>query len=313
MRKLKIVNIVLLLVVLNIFCALAEESGENVTCIYHVNLLQSEKVAKDLEEMYSKSQVSPKISFIERTNCIVITAPPDIQAEIKAVIDDINNEEPDQINIEVSVIEMIGDEIEGLGIDWGTEGTFRTKLSSEAFDKKIWKLERENENFNLLFCPRITTISNEKANISILQDMPYMEPVEDVFYRLKGKKQLVPVEYRLFRQKSLEESEKLGIRFSVKPVILEDEQIKMDINLRIDIVVDRQTFPDAPNLHVGRPIVDKREFSTSIIAKSGEVVMIGELIKAGAVLASKGEDKKKRAIFYFVQSQIIKASEEINN
>lgn len=303
MRKLKTASIILLMG-LNIFYQFGEANEEMVTLMYRLNNVPAHEVAKSLEEMYSESQIKPRVSLDKRTNSLIITASPDAQQQVKAMIDKLD-EKRRQVVVIAKVIEITVKEVGDLGIDWGAGGTFHDKWAPGAIEEKLLELMGKSKKVDIISAPLITVLDREEGTIDMIQDVPYMEPVQAVFYRLKRKTKFVPVEYKLFVRRSLNRSEWPGIRFAVKPLILENEQIQMDINLRIDMVRGHLPFPEAPKLQLGKPLINKREISTSITVKNGDTVVLGELITQGTTSTTEGESKEKRVIFYLVQPQIL--------
>lgn len=78
----------------------------------------------------------------------------------------------------------------------------------------------------------------------------------------------------LFELKSLPEDQYPGIRLSATMRPARDGAVKLDLDLRVSTVLERESIPGV-ELDVGRPILQMQQVQTQVIVEPGEWVRVG--------------------------------------
>ena len=171
---------------------------------------------------------------------------------------------------------------------------------------------------DVLSAPRIVTVNNRPADISIIQKYPWSEP------------QLTTSDSGSTTVTWTVHWEDIGIILKVTPVINPDGNISMVLNPDISELVDSKTLKvqnGGTTLEYDIPIIDKRTASTKVIVGSGQTLIFGGLIKdrteknnykvpfmgdlpvLGHLFKSEHTYKEKNELLILVSPTIINASE----
>ena len=185
------------------------------------------------------------------------------------------------------------------------------------FDENInvvLKMLANSYNTNILSAPRVTTVNNHKAEIKVIQKLPWAEPQVDVLDQ-GG----VSVSWTV-------KFEEVGIVLDVTPMITEDGKVSMDLNPKVSEKVDDYHLSVIQgNIRVPYtvPVIDTRQADTKVVIGNGQTLIIGGLIKErnikgvtkvpffgdipglGWLFKSKKDTKNKTELLIFVSPTII--------
>jgi type IV pilus assembly protein PilQ len=236
-----------------------------------------------------------KMELNEESNVLIITDVPPNLVNIKELIGKIDKAER-QVMIEARLIDVNVGALRNLGVSWTAsqankasakepgapnvdvlgvanvlyEGLgYSSGVGSLALGDRVGLFGQDyNINFvmdafesrdivEVLANPRVTTLNNVPALISIIEKIPYQEAVQG------PSQSAVTIEV---------EFERAGVDITVRPIITPDDFVRMEINLAQMIFRERVgTEPLAP------PRIDERKADTNVIVKSGNTVVLGGL------------------------------------
>ncbi len=190
-------------------------------------------------------------------------------------------------------------------------------LSGNQFSAGLRALE-ELADANVLSAPKILTLSNQEASILVGTKYPIVNVDKQVS------------DGTVTMQISLEYYQDLGVQLNVVPQVCGERFINMIIhpavvekNGEIELGVTEATEGNA----VAYPIMDVREAETQVMIRSGDVVVIGGLMKdqdyvtrigvpllsdlpvLGRLFSRNMSVKKKQDLFIFVSAKIVKPEE----
>ena len=246
------------------------------------------------------------ISVDEHTNSLVINAVPEDIAMLTRLIGELDKPTP-QILIRSTIVEANKETAHALGVQWGgfykdgdlfiTPGgtggrieenqlkynplTGQTGISGQGFgvnlpvdlirqgfggslglmvgtiggnilDMQLSALQREGK-LNILSSPSITTLDNQVAFTEDGEKVPYVSTSE-----------LAGTEVKF---------EDAVLRLEIKPHVIGDEYLRMEITVRKDEV-------DPTRNVQGNPFIIKKHTKTTLIAKDGETIVISGLSKS---------------------------------
>ncbi|MBN1344497.1 MAG: hypothetical protein JXQ73_17540 [Phycisphaerae bacterium] len=146
-----------------------------------------------------------------------------------------------------------------LGAAGSTLGGFSFTITGEDFNFLLRALQIEGR-LEVLSRPQIMAEDNQKASISIGQEVPFVQGSTVT----SGGNIQTQVSY-----------EKVGIILDVTPRINPDGYVSLDVAPEISAITDSSVQVSAG---VFAPIFNKREAETSVTVKDGETVVIGGLI-----------------------------------
>jgi len=126
---------------------------------------------------------------------------------------------------------------------------------------------KEDSRFNVRADPTLVTLNNEEASFSIVNDIPILTSVIE-----GGSGASRDVIQNIERMD-------VGIKLSLTPHIITNGLVKMSLNPSIEAVID-----PGPEDTPFTPTIAKREASTSVIVRDGEMIVIAGLTR---------EDKNK--------------------
>ncbi len=325
------------------------------TEVFTLKNVKSKGLKEALDGAVSKDG---SIKTHEESNSLVVTDYPTNIERVRAIVEKIDLQTP-QVKITAKIIETTLTDDERLGIDWGLKATamgavrpttvpFRTildegdfypdldvgtvtatvdssgssttgiattlpmasaddfifgKLDFSQFRAVIEMLE-ERGNTEILSSPHIVATDNKEARIHVGQSVPiptYAYNKETGGWEVTGYK-----------------DEKIGITLIVRPQIVGENSIILDIKPKISGIIGYT----GPNNE--RPITSTREAETQVRLRSGDVVMIGGLLKEeeinsvrrvpvlgripilGFFFSKKMKSKGKTDLLIFVSAEILK-------
>lgn len=274
-----------------------------------IDYSDASKLQEKLKEYLTKDDKGvPRgsISVDEHTNSLVINAIPEDIAMLTRLIGELDKPTP-QILIKSTIVEANRETAYALGVQWGgfykdgdlfitpggtggrTEGngvqynpsTGQTGISGQGFgvnlpvdllrqgfggslglmvgtiggnilDMQLSALQREGK-LNILSSPSITTLDNQVAFTEDGEKVPYVSTSE-----------LAGTEVKF---------EDAVLRLEIKPHVIGDDYLRMEITVRKDEV-------DPTRNVQGNPFIIKKHTKTTLIAKDGETIVISGLSKS---------------------------------
>lgn len=266
---------------------------ETKTEVLTLNWISAKDLIKTIKPFLSEDV--GKMEFNEESNTLLLTdVPPQIEV-VKNLIKQIDTPER-QVLIEARLVDINIGAIRELGTQWTMSKTtpssdlaaignsadtlgvvnmlneglgFNKGKGTLALGEKVG-IFGSNYNLNAVFTalenrnvveilanPRVTTLNNVPAQISIMEKIPYQTATPS-----SSKDSNTPVI----------EFEKAGVDIKVKPIITPNGFIRMDIKLIQTI--NRGRVGDDP---LGPPLIDERNAETNVIVKDANTVVLGGL------------------------------------
>ncbi len=143
------------------------------------------------------------------------------------------------------------------------------------------KALEESNKANLLFAPKVTTISGQHAVIQMISKIPY---ASDCSRENIGSSQS-PI---FFEKYTIEEKEP-GIILDVLPIVSEiNQMITLEIKPTVEhvsktvAVVDSEAYAQLGG-RLNYPVISKKQVKTKVTIRSGETVILGGLIESKEV------------------------------
>jgi type II secretory pathway component GspD/PulD (secretin) len=310
----------------------------------------AQQVSSDLRTLLSSEG---KVLYGEEPNSIVVMDYPENLERITDYLD-VVDVIPQQVLIEARVVEVKLQGESALGVNWqmfaekgGLEmGQFRVQTLEQAIPYKNtiyppggkdsdtedpFTISIFDENINLvlnalaneyntdiLSAPRVTTVNNRPAEIKIVQQLPWAEPLVTVS---DGGSSTVTWKINF---------ESVGITLQVTPTINEKGDITMTLNPEISEFVrdyGLTVINGDVTLPYSVPVIDRRTTSTKVVIGNGQTLIIGGLIKnrmlkgeskipflgdmpvMGHLFKSQKETKEKTELLIFVSPTVINSRE----
>ncbi|OHB54443.1 MAG: hypothetical protein A2Y12_04130 [Planctomycetes bacterium GWF2_42_9] len=126
----------------------------------------------------------------------------------------------------------------------------------------IIRAQQENAEAKLLANPRILVLDNEKANIKIVQEIPYQELTET-----SGGGSMGTIAFR-----------EVGVELDVTPHLTREKLIRLILMPKfsvqtstVDVGTQDKSFP--------QPVIDRREAHTTLLVEDRQTVVLGGLRK----------------------------------
>ncbi|HET7175835.1 MAG TPA: type II secretion system secretin GspD, partial [Gammaproteobacteria bacterium] len=299
----------------------------------------------------------------ERTNALVITAPPKAMRSMQEVIGKLDIRRA-QVLVQAIEAELTSDKSAELGVTWvadaannggvaltdfsntgasiagvaqsaiaasnsssgtGTSVTGFTppqgltlgvgKIASGGFSfaALIRALSGDGET-NILSTPSVVTLDNQEATIKVTQKVPFV--TGQYTGATTGASSTGSAVINPFQTVDRED---VGITLKITPQINEGDSVQLKID---------QTVSDLTATSIGgQPVTDNREITTNILAKSGEIVVLGGLIDnslteseqqvpvlgsiplIGNLFKYRSTTNTKRNLMVFIQPSILRDSE----
>lgn len=241
---------------------------------YRTFKLVNAKPAEVISMITGSKSLSEKIDTAnmavnDRINALSVYETPENLDLIAKVIENVD-EKLKQAVIEVKLLEVNRSFTRELGIDLNSGNGVNVNVpditripTSYALGARLVMLENEGKA-KVLSSPKIRAVHNKKATINIGKKIP----VPYFRYEVASTTYLgyVPQTYKEYRDLDT------GIQLDVTPEISHDNEISLDINLRIDEVVKINDD--------GQPTRDSRSTHSYIRVQDGETVVLGGLISS---------------------------------
>ncbi|MCK4859323.1 MAG: secretin and TonB N-terminal domain-containing protein [Candidatus Omnitrophica bacterium] len=274
-----------------------EEEGLQ-TKVFSLSYAKAKETSEALQKMLSERG---KIEFDARTNLLIITDVSTNLNEVGKVIAELDKTTL-QVMIEAQIIEVgLGDE-EKMGVNWTTQltsygakrpivwpfsnssgnkytpdgfpGTVDTSvdfkygtLDFNQFQTILQFLSTRTDT-NILSNPKITTLNNQEAKITVGKKWP---TPKYAYNEEQGKFHISDWEYVEY-----------GILLTVTPNINQDGYVTLNIHPEISDEAGTITFDTAEI-----PILTTQEVETNVMIKDGETLIIGGLLKDKKVKTKK--------------------------
>ena len=252
------------------------------TRVVSLKYTRAEDVKKQLSSVKIQG-VSATISDDPLTNSLIITTSPEGLEKYQELIK-IFDVKPRQVLIEASMVEVDYSDGLDLGISWGlsnfnvankgntnvtgsvqtiqnTVGTLGTPsltftlggvINNNTFNATMTMLQKEGKTKKLLN-PRIVAMNNEKAEILSGEKVPYSQTTVTT----SGSTQSTSFT-------------DVGVKLEVTPTIHSEDYVTLEVHPEVSTI--REFRPEGP-------WIVTREATTKVMVKSGEMIVIGGLIK----------------------------------
>lgn len=319
-----------------------------------------------LPNMATEGERIPSIAYEPGSNTLVINASGDVQGEIEDIIRRLDQRRP-QVMVEAIIVEISDTAAKELGVQFalsGLEGndipfvgtnfsrqsanifalagalggdrlglseSVQTQLETAAvnslfaqegaigagttiggntlFSVIVNAIEQDTES-NILSNPFFTTLDNVPATFLVGQEIPVV--TGESFGQAGG----LANPFRNF------ERQDVGLKLEVLPQITEDDVIRLEIKNEVSSIAGVTATGS------GEFILNKRELSTTVLADSGEIIVLGGLIEddedleiekvpvlgdaplIGPLFRSKGRESRRTSLMIFLRPQILRDGED---
>lgn len=293
----------------------------------------------------SFAQEDITIQPVSESNAIVVRARLEVQADLSALIQQLDQRRP-QVLIEAAIVEVSGDIAEALGVQLGlgaaappggfaatsfSDGglTLRNVLSLLGAPAAVGiaqtgvsiGLSRQDEfgvllqalgqstRANLLSTPSITTLDNQPAEIIVGQNVPFRTGS----FTTQGGTQ------------STIERRDVGIAMRVVPRVNQGDVVQLDITQEVSSLTN-STVAGAADL-----VTNRRSIKTTVLADNGGTIVLGGLITdnrqtrrsevpglgqipvLGGLFRSNAESATKQTLFVFLRPTILRTRADISS
>ncbi|MFW0758179.1 type II secretion system secretin GspD [Pseudomonas sp. H11T01] len=226
----------------------------------------------------------------ESQNALVLIADPAQVRMIENIVRQLDQPRA-QVLIHAAIVEISGDIVEALGVQWGVstgdakglinfpgtgisipgglkfdeknpapEGALLS-LGSDRFNALISALA-SNTRSNLLSTPSLLTLDNQEAEIMVGQNVPF----KTGSYATNSSGADNPF--------TTVERKDVGIRLKIKPHINEGSTLRLEVEQEVSDIA-----PSVAGVNSSDLITNKRALKSTILADDGEIIVIGGLIK----------------------------------
>src|SRR5690554_2246958 len=270
-------------------------------------VLQNIEGSHSAEQRTSSYSVKANVQADEVTNAISITAEPDVVKSMLGLVESLDIRRA-QVLVEAIIVEIDDNAERELGVEWMyrddeigfgssangmdggrlgavAEGAFGTgdsalvslagnlaaipgqlfgigRLGERTDFLGLLRLLKENSSSNILSTPSILTTDNHTASISVGQNVPF---VTGSFSGTGSGGSNPGNPFNTFERKDV------GILLEVTPHVNDGDTVVMDISQEISSVL--------PGSGQAGLITNQRKINTQAMATSGEIIVLGGLIK----------------------------------
>ena len=315
-----------------------------------------------LPGLATEGEAIPTIAFEPGSNSIIINAQGSLQAEIEGIVRRLDQRRP-QVMVEAMIVEIsdtaakelgvqfalsgldgsdvpfIGTNFSrqaanvlaltgalggnALGLDDATQAQLETaainslfgveggvaggvSVGSDALFGIIVNAIQQDTDSNILSTPFITTLDNVAANFLVGQEIPIVTGES-----FGGNGGLVNP-FRTF------DRQEVGLKLEVLPQITEGDLLRLEIQNEVSSILGTTQTGS------GEFILNKRELGTTVLAESGEIIVLGGLIQddetieidkvpllgdipvIGNAFKSKGKERSRTNLMVFLRPTIIR-------
>jgi general secretion pathway protein D len=323
----------------------------------------AEVIGQLLPGIATEGERIPSIAYEPGSNSLVINASGDIQNEIAEIVRRLDQRRP-QVMVEAMIVEISDTAAKELGVEFALSGLngndipfIGTNFSRQSgnvlalagavagdrigidtaeletaavnslfgleggigagvtvggntlFAVIVNAIERDTES-NILSNPFFTTVDNVPATFLVGQEIPVT--TGESFGQAGG----LQNPFRSF------ERQDVGLKLEVLPQITEGEVIRLEIKNEVSSIAG------VTSSGAGEFILNKRELETTVLAESGEIIVLGGLIQddeqleidkvpilgdaplIGNLFRSKGKDRSRTNLMVFLRPRILRSGEE---
>lgn len=230
---------------------------------------------KQASESQTEGSTKPSVQLIAEpnTNSIIINAPPTIIRILNSVISQLDIR-PAQLLIEALVAEVDQNDVNDLGIEWGTDqqtgsaDSFRpgfaimnSKTNINDFQAQIYALARERKA-NILSTPSVVVLDNRQAKILVGRQVS----IATTSYPNNAGGTTTASPYTTFDRVNV------ALHLYVRPQITRGSGIQMQIDQGNDTL-----DPSSGTTVDNQPVFKISSIVTSVHVDSGDVVVLGGL------------------------------------
>jgi len=248
----------------------------------------AQKQQKAKTEKGEKGRTQVEIIAEPNTNSLILTAPKALMRTLKRVIRKLDIR-PAQVLVEAMIAEVNEDSVSSLGIEWGsllpdannseagptvfsqglgiirigdiTRDGFESGFDSffAEFQARITALANDNKA-DILSTPSVVVLDNHIAKILVGQRVS----IEDSTYPNNAGGTTTGTPYTTF------DREEVALHLYVRPQINQGDGVQLQIDQGNDTLA-------TPNDQSSRPIVNTSSIKTSVLVKSGDILVLGGL------------------------------------
>lgn len=294
----------------------AKELGDAIEKVFGGNS------ATDTKEPRSEFKITP----VDAVNSLIITATPDLHLDIEATLKKLDVRRR-QVLIEVKIAEAtFNDDMnfsaflksytETKGgtvnrLNFGTAGPnpFLTYSLTEAEVEATFDAIRQDDELSILSSPRLLTMDNEKAKITVGQEQPIVKSSTAV-----GESGDTVTDF-IFKD--------VGIELEVTPQINVDRDVSLDVSFKITSILRFETLGGEQ-----QPVIGKREAQSRVAVKDGNTLVIGGLIEnntrdlrnkvpflgsipiIGLLFSNTRQSQEQTELLVFITPHVVATSEE---
>ncbi len=237
--------------------------------------------------------VSRFVQWEESSNALIIKAPTNIMRAIKSIIAKLDIRRP-QVIIEVIIAELSLNRIEEYGVEWDVSSDASIKvgtrfnpplhntivggltggavnllgqgLSVGVFRhgdlSALIRMLASDTSANILSTPTLVTLDNQTALIKVGEKVPFA--IGQTNNQNSGGNPFTSYD-----------REEVGLSLTIKPQIVNDCEIKLQIENILSNVV-----PNSANISTGgNPTTSERTIITNVIVEEGKILVLGGLIQ----------------------------------
>ena len=327
----------------------------------------AEVVASLIPSLATEGQVIPTVAFEPGSNTLIINAPGELQVEMETLIRRLDQRRP-QVMVEAMIVEISDTLARDLGVEFALAGVdgndvpligtnftrqpgdllaltgalggerlglgdaLTSQLETAAVNSifglqggigagvsfggdtlfsVILNAVEEDDDSNVLSTPFITTLDNIPATFLVGQEIPIVQG--ESFGQAGG----LVNPFRTF------DREDVGIKLEVLPQITEGDVIRMEIKQEVSSIAGAITTV------ANDFVLNKREIGTTVLAESGEIIVLGGLIQddeqisvekvpvlgdipvAGALFRSEGKSRTRTNLMVFLRPTILRNSADV--
>jgi len=238
----------------------------------------------------------------ESQNALVMIGPSKAIRTMQALVRQLDQPRA-QVMIEAAIVEISGDTSQALGVQWGLQGSDLSgstsfpgagispigtladeldlpdggllRLGNDRFRLLISALA-SNVNSNLLSTPSLMTLDNQEAEILVGQNVPFLTGS----YTTGNSGSDNPF--------TTVERQDVGIKLRIRPHINDGDAMRLEIEQENSEVAPT-TDPAVKDL-----ITNKRSVKSTILARDGQIIVLGGLIKDSVRQTESGVPGLKR-------------------
>jgi len=275
----------------------------------------------------------------ESQNALVVVADPTPLRMIENIVRQLDQPRA-QVLIHAAIVEISGDVVEALGVQWALNsgdatglinfpgtgiglpgfkldgklqapegGTLR--IGSDRFGALISALATDTHS-NLLSTPSLLTLDNQEAEIIVGQNVPF----KTGSYATNSSGAENPF--------TTVERKDVGISLKIKPHINDGSTLRLEVEQEVSDIAPATSGVDSSDL-----ITNKRALKSTILARDGDIIVIGGLMKdsvrsqqsgvpllrsipyLGALFRWNRETQTKSNLMVFLRPTIVRSHQDI--